>query len=52
MAFSSDNRTILVGNMVEKNVQVLSWDGTTLKDTGHRLPMKGGSAAIRVADKP
>lgn len=52
VAFASDNRTILVGNMVEKNVQVLSWDGTTLKDTGHRLPMKGGSAAIRVADKP
>lgn len=52
VAFSSDNRTILVGNMVEKNVQVLSWDGTTLKDTGHRLPMKGGSAAVRVADKP
>lgn len=50
-AFSPDGKTILVGNMVEKDVQVFSWDGTTLRDTGVRLPMKGGVAAIRTAER-
>jgi DNA-binding beta-propeller fold protein YncE len=50
-AFSSDGRTILVGNMVEKDIQVFQWDGTTLKDTGTRIKVKGGSAALRTADR-
>lgn len=50
-AFSPDGRTILVGNMVEKDVWVFDWDGTTLRDTGVRLAVKGGVAAIRTADK-
>lgn len=50
-AFSSDGRTILVGNMVEKDIQVFQWDGTTLKDTGSRIKVKGGSAALRTADR-
>jgi DNA-binding beta-propeller fold protein YncE len=50
--FSDDNRTLLVTNMVEKNVQVFSIDGNALKDTGHKIALKGGGAAIRVADKP
>jgi hypothetical protein len=38
---------ILVGNMVERNVQVLRWDGTSLTDRG-----SAGSAALRTADRP
>lgn len=52
VAISDDNRTLLVSNMVERNLQVFSLDGGTLKDTGHTIPLKGGSAAVRVADKP
>jgi DNA-binding beta-propeller fold protein YncE len=48
---SADNRTILVGNMMESNVMVFGWDGTTLTSAGD-LKMKGGSAALRTADKP
>jgi hypothetical protein len=37
--------------MVEKDLQVFSLDGGTLKDTGVRIAVKGGPAAIRIADK-
>jgi DNA-binding beta-propeller fold protein YncE len=52
VAFSADSRMILVGNMVERNVQVLRWDGTSLTDRGERIPVNGGSAALRIADRP
>jgi hypothetical protein len=47
-AFSPDGRTLLVGNMVEREVQVLrvSEEGK-LTDTGTRLGVSGGSAALR-----
>ena len=51
VAFSSDGRTILVGNMVEKDLWVFELTGTSLRDTGHRIKVKGGSAAVRIADK-
>jgi DNA-binding beta-propeller fold protein YncE len=51
VAFSPDGKVVLVGNMVEKNVQVLDWNGTTLKDSGHSIKLNGGSAAVRTADK-
>src|SRR6266850_76198 len=50
-AFSPDGKHIFVGNMVEKEIQVLGLDGTTLKDTGVRIAVKGGPAATRIADK-
>jgi DNA-binding beta-propeller fold protein YncE len=50
-AFSPDGKRVFVGNMVEKDIQVLSLDGTTLKDTGVRIAVKGGPAALRVADR-
>jgi len=50
-AFSRDGKTILVGNMVEKDYWVFSWDGSTLKDTGQRIKVNGGPAAIRTAEK-
>ncbi len=47
IAFSADSRTILVQNMVERDIQVFRWDGTTLQDTGQRIGTNGGPAAIR-----
>ena len=49
-AFSPDGKTILVGNMVEKDIQVFSWDGSALKEIG-RLKVNGGAAAVRTAEK-
>ena len=45
-AFTPDGKRIFVGNMVEKDIQVFSLDGT-----GVRIAVKGGPAAIRTADK-
>ena len=50
-AFSPDGKRVFVGNMVEMDIQVFSLDGGTLKDTGIRLAVKGGPAALRTADK-
>ncbi len=50
-AFSADGKTILVGNMIEKDYWIFQWDGTTLRDTGQRLKMSGGPVAIRTAEK-
>lgn len=51
-AFSHDGRTLLVGNMVERDVQVLrvAEDGK-LTDSGTRIKVSGGSAALRVAER-
>src|SRR6058998_1389864 len=49
-AFSPDGKTILVGNMVEKDVQVFAFDGRSLKEVG-RIKVNGGPAAIRTAEK-
>jgi DNA-binding beta-propeller fold protein YncE len=49
-AFSPDGKTILVGNMVEKDVQVFAFDGRGLKEVG-RIKVNGGPAAIRTAEK-
>ena len=51
VTFSADSRTILIGNMVERDVWVFEWTGSTLRDTGHRIKVNGGSAALRTADK-
>jgi DNA-binding beta-propeller fold protein YncE len=49
-AFTADSKSILVGCMVSKDVQVFSYDGHTLKDTGTHIALSGGSAAIRTAE--
>ncbi|HEY7517721.1 MAG TPA: YncE family protein [Methylomirabilota bacterium] len=49
-AFTADGKTILVGNMVEKDIQVFSWDGSALKEVA-RLKVNGGPAAVRTAEK-
>jgi len=50
-AFSADGRTLLVGNMVERDISVLrvGEDGR-LTDTGTRLKVGGGPAALRTAE--
>jgi DNA-binding beta-propeller fold protein YncE len=51
VAFSPDGKTLLVGNMVEKDYWVFNWDGSALRDTTQRVKVNGGPAAIRTADK-
>ena len=52
LAFTPDSQYILVQNMVEKTIMVFKVAAEQLEDTGHRLQMKGGPAAIRIAEKP
>ena len=51
VTWAPDGKTLLVGNMVEREYWVLQWDGTTLKDTGQRVKVNGGPAAVRAAEK-
>jgi DNA-binding beta-propeller fold protein YncE len=50
-AFSSDSKQILVGAMVEKRVEIFSWNGSALTDTGVKIGLKGGPAAMRTAER-
>ena len=38
--------------MVDRDIQVLRWDGSTLQDTGQRIKTNGGPAGIRTAPRP
>ncbi len=49
IAFSRDGATILVHNMLERDIQVFRFDGSQLSDTGQRIKLSGGGAAIRTA---
>jgi sugar lactone lactonase YvrE len=50
VAFSADGRTLLVQNMVERDIQVFAFDGSVLRETC-RIPLAGGGAAIRTAGR-
>ena len=50
VAWSRNQRTLLVQCMVEKEIFVLSFDGTTLKPSG-RIKINGGPAGIRTAQQ-
>jgi DNA-binding beta-propeller fold protein YncE len=52
VAYTSDGQYLLVQNMVEKDIMVFKVVGDKLEDTGQRLKVKGGPAAIRTAEKP
>ena len=52
VAFTPDNQYVLVQNMVEKDIMVFKLTGDKLEDTGQRLQMQGGPAALRTAEKP
>jgi DNA-binding beta-propeller fold protein YncE len=51
-AFTPDGRYLLVQNMVERDISVLEVRGDQLVDTGHRIAVSGGPAAIRIAERP
>ncbi len=48
-AFSRDANTLLVQNMVERNLMVFDLTSGRLVDTGLRFDLKGGGAALRTA---
>jgi len=49
IAFSRDGKTILVQNMIEKDIQVFRLEGDRLTDTGQRIKLNGGGAAIQTS---
>lgn len=51
VAFSRDGRTVVVQNMVDRNLAIFRFDGTRLADTRQRIPVGGGPAAIRTAER-
>jgi DNA-binding beta-propeller fold protein YncE len=48
-AFSADSNTLLVQNMVEKDVQVFKIELDQLRDTWHRIKLSGGGAGLGTA---
>jgi len=51
-AFSKDGKTVVVGNMIQKNMQVFKNDDGKLTDTGQTIPTGGGAAAVRASTGP
>lgn len=51
VVISPDNQTILVQNMVEENIQIFRFDGSSLTEMKPALKLKGGGAGLRIADK-
>jgi DNA-binding beta-propeller fold protein YncE len=47
-AFSKDGRTLVVQNMLDKNLAVFAIDNGKLADTGQRIALKGSPVGIRV----
>jgi DNA-binding beta-propeller fold protein YncE len=50
-AFTPDGRQLLVGAMVEKEIEIFQWNGSALSDTGTRIHPSGGPVAIRTAER-
>jgi len=46
-SFSKDGKTLVVQNMIQKNIQVFRNDEGKLTDTGQKIDVGGGAAAIR-----
>jgi DNA-binding beta-propeller fold protein YncE len=46
-SFSRDGKTLAVQNMIQKNIQVFRNDDGKLTDTGQKIDVGGGAAAIR-----
>ena len=47
VVFNADGTRLFMQNMVEREIQVLAFDGARLSDTGTRIAVAGGPAAIR-----
>jgi len=52
VVFSANGRTLLVQNMLQKDIQVFEVVAAGLNDTGRRIALKAGPAGIAIADKP
>ena len=52
IAFSRNGRTILVQNLLEKEIQVLSNASGRLTDTNQRIKLTAGPAGLRTAEPP
>lgn len=52
MAFSRDGRTLMIGNMVDRQIGLYRIEGDTLQATGQTLPVNGGPAALGTAAAP
>lgn len=50
IAFSRDGRMIVVQNMADRNLAVFRFENGRLRDTGQRIGVNGGPAAIRTAE--
>jgi DNA-binding beta-propeller fold protein YncE len=50
MAWSKNLKTVVIQCMVEKNLQVFSFDGKSLKPAG-TVPLSGGGAGLRTAER-
>jgi DNA-binding beta-propeller fold protein YncE len=51
--FSADGRTLLVQSMSERSIAVFAIEpGYRLRDTGQRILLPGGAAALRTAERP
>lgn len=51
VAFNSEGNRIFVQNMVEREIQVLDFDGRALTTRPERLRIEGGPSALRTADR-
>ncbi|MBV8192494.1 MAG: YncE family protein [Alphaproteobacteria bacterium] len=51
-AFSKDGKVVVVGNMIQKNMQVFKNDDGKLTDTGQTIDTGGGPAAVRASTGP
>ncbi|MBR0670626.1 lactonase family protein [Neoroseomonas soli] len=51
IAFSRDGKTVVAQNMADRNLAVFRFDNGRLRDTGQRIAVNGGPAAIRTADR-
>ena len=49
MGFSRDGRTLLIGNMADRTLGVYRIEGDRIADTGQRIAVSGGPAAIGTA---
>jgi DNA-binding beta-propeller fold protein YncE len=53
VAFSADGRTLVVQSMAERSLSVFAiGEDFALRDTGQRIPLQGGGAALRTAERP
>jgi hypothetical protein len=50
VVWSRDGKTLLAQSMLDKTLDVLSFDGRSLKVTGH-IKVPGGPAGIRTVEK-